>query len=110
MLSNPPILSYGLNFIVEVARENPDQWIGSKLLNPALAEDIDPPISSSLTVLKFNRQPKTLAVRFESRPDSIHVNMNVSEQTDTLPDHDQLGKELGEQFQALADLINRLGS
>lgn len=110
MLSNPPITSYGVNFIVEVARDNPDQWIGSKFLNPALIKDIEPTISCSLTVLKFNREEKTLVVRFESRPDSISINFNASEQTNTLPDPDQLGKELGKQFQGLADLINRLGS
>lgn len=110
LLSNPQVVSYGLNFILEIPREEPSDRIGRALLRPELKQAVGTDLASNNVALVFSRPPKTWTLRLESRPNSkINVNLNTSERTTNLPGPDRLSEELGQQFEALRILISQLG-
>ena len=102
--------SYGVNFILEIDVERPQEWLGKNLLNLGLSSVLDTDVSSNLVTLMLNRYPKTWTVRFETRSgDRLSVNFNASENTDDLPNQEILGREIEEQFESLKDFLDQIG-
>ena len=103
-------LTYGVNFILEIPKEEPDRWLGDNLLNPALRGKIDVPVSTRLVSIAFSKPPKNWTVKFESRENSkINVDLNASERTEMLPNADRLREEMEQQFEALLEFLTLLG-
>ena len=108
--SEVKIQSYGVNFLVEINLERPREWLGNNLLHPDLASEFGTSFSSDLVTLMLDRSPKTWTVRFQAQPsDGISVNFNASEITSELPDQEELGHEIEEQYQALNGFLSQIG-
>lgn len=109
IVHDAPIRSYGMNFILDVYTRDPSAWLSVNLLNQELASTLGSPVSSNVVSLIFDRPPKTLTVRFESRePDRINVNFNATEHADTLPPQEQLEVELTDLYESLQGILVKL--
>jgi hypothetical protein len=109
-LSSPPVTSYGINFLLDIPMQQPDQWLANHLIAPALSGELETQLSSRLVVLAFSHPPKVWTVRFESRDDSrINVNLNASEAVSVLPGLEPLAQDMVTQLGALRKLLTRLG-
>ena len=109
-LAEIEIQSYGVNFILEIGEERPREWLGNHLLNPDLASQLGPSLSSNLVTLLFDQPPKTWTVRFQALPGNrLNVNFNASEVTSELPSQEKLGYEIEEQYEALKKFLFEIG-
>jgi len=110
VLSSPPVTSYGVNFILDIRIQEPDQWLANHLLDPTLSGKLGTQLSSQLVVLIFNQPPKIWTVRFESRDSSrININLNASEGVRVLPGLERLAEDMVTQLEAVHKLLTRLG-
>ena len=109
-LDGVSIRSYGINFISEINVERPREWLGNNLLNPSLASELGTPFSSNLVTLLLDQPPKAWTVRFEAQPDNrLSVSFNASENTDTLPNQQELASEIGQQYDAFTEFLSQMG-
>ena len=110
LISNPPLLSLGLNFIVEVSAPDAPKVLATTFLKTDVVSKVGTETQCDTVSLKFQHHSnKAWTIRFNTRGDDIViVNLNASEQASVLPDDDVLGKQLELQYAKLADYIKLL--
>ena len=109
LLGNPTLASYGINFAVELKKDDARNWLATNLLNPLLRELVGPDFSSNQASLIIEVPPKQLTVQFGVRSeDQLHVNFNASEDAGGLPSIEQLTEELRGQFSGLIGMLHDL--
>jgi hypothetical protein len=106
-----PVHTYGLNFILDIPLANPGSWLGEHLLIQDLPSKLSASVSSKGVSFVFDRAPKTLEFKFAPRePDKINVNINSSEEVDSLPPQEQVMGELIELYESLEPYLDLLGA
>ncbi len=111
LLGDVPLQSFGINYIVEVSKDNARDWIATKLLSPTISERIEGQLSSNHVNLILEQTSKTLTIQLSSRvATKMNVNFNVSELTVELPSAENLRAYMDEQYQALIGLLRQLES
>lgn len=109
LLPQGQISSYGVNFVVEFKIENSEHWLSTKLLHPELANIMSSPVSTSLTVLKFDSPPNTLILRFEIRSGGvINLNFNSSTPAEAYPEHDVVARDMRDEYERLSTIVRSL--
>ena len=110
----PPLQfkSYGINFVAEILRDDPEQWLGDHLLSPVLACKFRNSVTSNNLSFSFVKEPKSLTIKFTPRPNSnrIEVNFNSSEDIQTLPKEADLKILIGEQYSEFVEMVGALES
>ena len=110
ILGTVEIRSYGVNFILELNVERPEEWLGANLINPAIATKLGIPISGKAVALVLTQPPKVLTVRFQAQPaNRLNVNFNASEDASALPGEGMLESDIGEQYEALLGFLSQVG-
>lgn len=110
LLSNPTMLSFGINFILIHPVENPNEWLGQHLLASNLEELLNQRPTSNMVSISLRRPPKTMSVSF--RPGegaSINVNFNSSEEATELPSRESLESQMQMQYEELFNMLQGLG-
>lgn len=109
LFDNPTLISYGINFVVEIANDNPAQWVAARLLNPDLSEHFGDELTSNQISLNFPISSKDITIQIGSRGRSqLHVNFNASENTNILPCAGTLSQEIAEQYSYLESRLSQL--
>jgi hypothetical protein len=109
-LGSSQIKSYGVNFIINVPRVEPLQWIRDNILSSQIPKRTQKTLIGGAGTLKIANGSKTWNIKLEpGEGDTINVDFNASEETQQLPDNSRLSQELQEQFLALLRFLNDLG-
>ena len=88
-------ISFGINFVILVPKQNPRGWIADRFLDRNLASTIDTPVESAGISLTYDQLGKRITVRFEPTPESsVMVNFNASEEITTLPEQERLATDI----------------
>ena len=110
LLGNPRLSSYGINFVLEMPKQEARNWLVTTLLSPSIQERLEGELSSNHVNLILHRQSKTLTTQLASGvADKIGVNFNASQETPELPNAEHLRDDMKEQYGALIGLLERLG-
>jgi hypothetical protein len=109
LVSDSSPISFGVNFIVSVPKDNPSAWIAQKFLNNELNSIIHTPLESAGVSLIYDQDGKRVIVRFDPGPDSsVMINFNASEEITKLPGHEQLATDIKSLRKALLDFLDAL--
>jgi hypothetical protein len=109
LLGADPPKSIGINFVVSVPKDDPEDWIGRRFLNEYLSSTLKVSPASDAISFNYERGNKVITVRFEARPESaITVNFNASEQVTTLPGQAELAVDAWDQWGIFSELLKAL--
>ena len=109
-LQQTEVLSYGINFIVQVEMQDPQNWMGETFLRPDLNEKLAVQPRSDAVHLSFDEADTTRLIRLQV-PDASHilVNSNDSRAITVIPDVQELQDNLETQRNKLETLLTNLG-
>ena len=109
LLGNPGLRSYGINFILELSKDDATNWLATNLLSPVVRESLEGQLSSNHINLTLHRPPKTLAIQLASSVvDKINVNFNASGEATELPSAEHLRQDMDDQYRTLIGLLEQL--
>lgn len=110
LFNNPTLISYGINFVVEIANDNPAPWLADHLLHPGLSEHFGDAVASNQISLIFPNSSKDITLQIGTRGQTqLHVNFNASENTNSLPCTGTLSEEIAGQYGFLESRLRQLG-
>ena len=102
-------ISFGVNFVVLVPKDNPGGWIAQTFLNNELNSIIETPLESGGVSLIYDQYDKRVTVRFDPSPDSsVMVNFNASQEITNLPGQEQLATDIKSQRKAFLEFLDAL--
>ena len=86
ILDNPALVSYGINFVVELPVAAPAHWIANQLAHPQMQEYFGDNLASNRMHLQFQDGQKDVTLQIGVRGDGhINMNFNASENISVLP-------------------------
>ena len=110
LFDNPNLISYGINFVVEIANDNPALWVANRLLHADLSEYFGDEVTSNQVSLMFPNSDKDITLQIGARGrNQLHVNFNASQNTSNLPSNEDLSEEIAQQYQILQSKLVQLG-
>jgi hypothetical protein len=107
--SNSTVTAYGINFQVAVSHTSSSRWIIESILASDLSERLGREVIGGTASVKMSVPPKVLRLAISPMDDDrVNVDLNVHQETATLPDDGALREELQLQFNGLMQILNAL--
>ena len=108
-LGDYAMVSFGINFIVNLARSDSKEILRRLSLSPEIIERLGRGVSSNSMNLVIERQPKVITLKFDlSSATEVNLNFNASEDAATLPREDYLRDEIKAQYTQLLSILGLL--
>ena len=110
LISPSSLTSFGLNFVTEIPVADAQKVVADSFLDPDLIGRAESEVRSDSVSLSFRHaSEKEWTLRFGTRGnEAVTVNFNASEAAVSLPEDDELGRQLETQYEQLVEYVKLL--